>query len=41
MLYMLIRLLVVVAGGTIPIPQHVWFPGWGFPPAHVVRVVGR
>lgn len=35
------RLLVVVAGGTIPIPQHVWFPGWGFPPAHVVRVVGR
>lgn len=33
------RLLVVVAGGAVPIPQHVWFPGWGFPPAHVVRRV--
>lgn len=33
------RLLIVVAGGTIPIPQHVWFPGWGFPPAHVARPV--
>jgi hypothetical protein len=30
---------VFVAGGTIPIPQHVWFPGWGFPPAQVVRAV--
>jgi len=33
------RLLLVVAGGAVPIPQHVWFPGWGFPPAHVVRAV--
>jgi len=33
------RLLIVVAGGTVPIAQHVWFPGWGFPPAHVVRAV--
>ena len=33
------RLLIVVAGGTMPIAQHVWFPGWGFPPAHVGRTV--
>ncbi len=33
------RLLIVVAGGTVPIAQHVWFPGWGFPPAHVTRPV--
>ncbi|MGE3355981.1 MAG: hypothetical protein AB7O92_05120 [Acidimicrobiia bacterium] len=33
------RLLVVVAGATVPIAQHVWFPGWGFPPAHVARRV--
>ena len=33
------QLLVFVAGGTIPIPQHVWFPGWGFPPAQIVRPV--
>jgi hypothetical protein len=33
------QLLVFVAGGTIPIPQHVWFPGWGFPPAQIVRAV--
>jgi hypothetical protein len=32
-----------VAGGRIPIPQHVWFPSWGFPPCRIavpVRPVG-
>jgi hypothetical protein len=28
-------LLVFVAGGRIPIPQHVWFPSWGFPPCRI------
>jgi hypothetical protein len=28
-------LVVFVAGGRIPIPQHVWFPSWGFPPCRV------
>ena len=30
---------IVVAGGDIPIPQSVYFPSWGFPPALVVRRV--
>jgi hypothetical protein len=36
-------LVVFVAGGRIPIPQHVWFPSWGFPPCRIavpVRPVG-
>jgi hypothetical protein len=28
-------LVVFVAGGRIPIPQHVWFPSWGFPPCRI------
>lgn len=30
---------IVVAGGTIPIPQHVYFPSWGFPPCCITREV--
>jgi hypothetical protein len=33
------HLVVFVAGGRIPIPQHVWFPSWGFPAARVLRPV--
>lgn len=32
-------LVVFVAGGRIPIPQHVYFPSWGHPPCRVVRTV--
>jgi hypothetical protein len=32
-------LVVFVAGGRIPIPQHVYFPSWGHPPCRVVRLV--
>lgn len=32
-------LLVVVAGGRIPIPQHVYFPGWGFGASWIERQV--
>jgi hypothetical protein len=28
-------LVVFVAGTRIPIPQHVWFPSWGFPPCRI------
>ncbi|MDH4146007.1 MAG: hypothetical protein OEY23_12675 [Acidimicrobiia bacterium] len=35
-------LVLFVAGGRIPIPQHVWFPSWGFPPCKLaVRVHQR
>ncbi len=30
---------IVIAGGTIPIPQHVYFPSWGFPPCCITREV--
>ncbi len=30
---------VVVAGGDIPIAQHVYCPSWGFPPARVARAI--
>jgi hypothetical protein len=29
-------IVVVVAGGSMPIAQQVYFPGWGFPPCRVV-----
>lgn len=32
-------IVVVVAGGSTPIAQHVYFPGWGFPPCRVVSRV--
>ncbi len=32
-------ILVVVAGGDIPIPQCAWLPSWGFPPCCVVREI--
>lgn len=28
-----------VAGGTIPIAQHAYFPSWGFPPCRIVKPV--
>ena len=28
-----------VAGGTIPIAQHVYFPSWGFPPCNIVKPI--
>ena len=28
-----------VAGGTIPIAQHVYFPSWGFPPCRIVKQI--
>lgn len=30
---------VVVAGGTIPIPQHVYFPSWGFPSCRITHPI--
>jgi len=32
-------LVLVVAGGSIPIPQHVYCPSWGFPPARISREI--
>ncbi|MFN0092527.1 MAG: hypothetical protein ACKVWR_20015 [Acidimicrobiales bacterium] len=32
-------LTLFVAGGDAPIPQHVWFPSWGFPPCRIARPV--
>ena len=32
-------IVLVVAGGTLPIPQNVYFPSWGFPPCRITRVV--
>jgi hypothetical protein len=32
-------LVIFVAGGRIPIPQHVYFPSWGHPPCRVVQPV--
>ena len=30
---------IIVAGGDIPIAQHVYCPSWGFPPARIQRKV--
>lgn len=30
---------IIVAGGDIPIAQHVYCPSWGFPPARIQRTV--
>lgn len=32
-------IVVVVAGGDIPIPQHAYCPSWGFPPCRLTREV--
>jgi hypothetical protein len=32
-------IVIVVAGGNIPIPQHVYGPSWGFPPARITREI--
>ena len=32
-------IVLVVAGGDIPIPQNAYCPSWGFPPARIVREV--
>jgi len=33
-------IVVFVAGGDIPIAQHVYFPSWGHPPARIVKTIG-
>ena len=30
---------IVVAGGGLEIPQHAYFPSWGFPPCRVAREI--
>jgi hypothetical protein len=30
-------IVVVVAGGDLPIPQHAYLPTWGFPPCRIVQ----
>lgn len=35
------HIVVIVAGADVPIPQNVYFPGWGFPPAAVTIQVRR
>ena len=32
-------ILIVVAGGDIPIPQCAYFPAWGFPPCRIIREI--
>lgn len=32
-------IVIVVAGGDVPIPQHAYCPSWGFPPARITREV--
>ncbi len=32
-------IVIVVAGGDVPIPQHVYCPSWGFPPARLTREI--
>jgi len=32
-------LVLVVAGGNVPIAQHAYCPSWGFPPARISRVI--
>lgn len=34
-------IVVFVAGGDAPIPQHVYFPTWGFPPCRLVLPISR
>ena len=33
-------IVLVVAGGSVPIPQCAWFPSWGFPPCCIVKEIG-
>lgn len=30
---------VIVAGGDLEIPQHAYFPSWGFPPCRIVKEI--
>ena len=30
---------VIVAGGDLPIPQHVYFPSWGAPPCRITKEI--
>ena len=32
-------IVLIVAGGDIPIPQCAWFPSWGFPPCCIVKEI--
>ena len=35
------RIVIVVAGGDIPITQHAYLPGWGMPPGRVMLPFGE
>lgn len=30
---------IVIAGGDLEIPQHAYFPSWGFPPCRIVKEI--
>ncbi|HZO83477.1 MAG TPA: hypothetical protein VFB33_17420 [Candidatus Binataceae bacterium] len=30
---------LIVAGGDLEIPQHAYFPSWGFPPCRIVKMI--
>lgn len=30
-------IVLIVAGGTMAVPQHAYFPTWGFPPCYITR----
>jgi hypothetical protein len=30
---------IIVAGGDLEIPQHAYFPSWGFPPCRIVKEI--
>jgi hypothetical protein len=32
-------IVLIVAGGDVPIAQHVYCPSWGFPPCSITRQV--
>jgi hypothetical protein len=32
-------IIIVVAGGNVPIPQHVYCPSWGFPAARITQQI--
>jgi len=32
-------IVVIVAGGDLPIPQHVYFPSWGPPPCSITKEI--
>lgn len=32
-------IVLIVAGGTLAVPQHAYFPSWGFPPCRITRPI--